>query len=376
MWSVKYLKRMDYRLLPVLFCLMGISLLVLTSYGLSQSEGGVSFLHPIVKSQIKWFIMGWGVFIFCAGFDYHKIRELTWILYAFMLFSLIGLFFAKSVQSVNRWYKIPLLGIGVQPSEIAKLVVVFSLSWLLERRRHQSEHLSTALLGGIVAGIPFLLILKQPDLGTALVLFPITLVIFYFGGLNRWVIRCLALAGLIGMLIVSLFLTETLSHEEMKPFMLKFMKSYQYERLNPDSYHQRASSMAMSLGGVSGKGWQEGDYTGRGYLPAAYTDSVFPAFGEEFGLIGMLFLMGLYYLLLYLCFQVTMVAKDHFGRLLAAGIAVYFAMHILVNIGMMCGFLPITGVPLVLVTYGGSCTLSTMAALGILQSIYSRRFMF
>ena len=100
------------------------------------------------------------------------------------------------------------------------------------------------------------------------------------------------------------------------------------------------------------------------------------AFGEEFGLVGLVLLLALYYALIYFSFQVTAVAKDPFGRLLAAGVAVYLAMHVLVNIGMMCGFLPITGVPLILVTYGGSSVLTTMMALGILQSIYCRRFMF
>jgi len=103
---------------------------------------------------------------------------------------------------------------------------------------------------------------------------------------------------------------------------------------------------------------------------------VFASFGEEFGLIGIFFLLLFFFGLIYFSFQVTAVAKDCFGRLLSAGITVYLAMHIIVNIGMMCGFLPITGVPLILITYGGSSVLSTMMALGVLQSIYSRRFMF
>jgi len=127
---------------------------------------------------------------------------------------------------------------------------------------------------------------------------------------------------------------------------------------------------------MTGTGWRKSEYTSGGWLPASYTDSVFPAFGEEFGFLGLLFLLALFYSLIYFSFQVAAVAKDPFGRLLSAGIAVYLAMHILMNIGMMSGFLPITGVPLVLVTYGGSSILSTMTALGILQSIYSRRFMF
>ena len=108
----------------------------------------------------------------------------------------------------------------------------------------------------------------------------------------------------------------------------------------------------------------------------AHTDSVFAAFGEEFGFVGLIFLLFLFYALIYFSFQVAAVAKDPFGRLLAAGLAAYLAMHVLVNCCMMCALLPITGVPLILVTYGGSSLLTTMAALGLLQSIYSRRFMF
>ncbi len=111
-------------------------------------------------------------------------------------------------------------------------------------------------------------------------------------------------------------------------------------------------------------------------MPEAYTDSVFPAFGEEFGLIGLVLIIALFYALIYLNFQITAIAPDPFGRLLSAGATIYIAMHILVNMGMMCGLLPITGVPLILVSFGGSSILSTMTALGILQSIYSRRFMF
>ena len=127
---------------------------------------------------------------------------------------------------------------------------------------------------------------------------------------------------------------------------------------------------------MGGTGWKKSEFAGGGWLPTPYTDSAFASFGEEFGFIGLLFLMVLFYALIYFSFQVTAVVKDDFGRLLSAGISVYLAMHILVNIGMMCGFLPITGVPLILITYGGSSVISTMMALGILQSIYIRRFMF
>ena len=231
-------------------------------------------------------------------------------------------------------------------------------------------------LAGLIVGIPFLLILKQPDLGTALVLFPITLVMFYFGDVNPIVVRTMSWFGGLLLIFVALIFLGVVSHEDIRPYATKVLKSYQFDRLDPNTHHVKSAATAIAVGGVTGTGWKKSEFTAGGWLPAPYTDSVFPAFGEEFGFIGLLFLLALFYALIYFSFQVTAVAKDHFGRLLSAGIAVYLAMHILMNIGMMSGFLPITGVPLVLVTYGGSSTLSTMTALGILQSIYSRRFMF
>ena len=154
------------------------------------------------------------------------------------------------------------------------------------------------------------------------------------------------------------------------------MKEYQYERLNPNTYHQRAAAIAIAIGGITGKGWRQSDFAARKWLPASHTDSVFAAYGEEFGLLGVIFLLLLFYVLIYVNAQVAVVARDPFGRLLAVGLSVYLGVHVLANIAMMCSLLPISGVPLILISYGGSSLLTTMAALGLLQSIYSRRFMF
>ncbi len=289
---------------------------------------------------------------------------------------LTGAFFVPAIQNVHRWYRIPIIGMSVQPSEYAKLVVVISLSWFLERNRQTASSWNTSLLGSMIVGVPFLLILKQPDLGTALVLCPVTLVMFYLGNMHPGFLRIMTFLGLLFLFFVLLIFTGVFSHDQMRPYATKVMKEYQYERLNPNNHHQWAALTAIGVGGVSGSGWRASEFTGRGWLPYGYTDSVFPAFGEEFGLMGLLLILILFYSLVYFGFQVTAVAKDHFGRMLSAGVTVYIAMHILVNIGMMCGLLPVTGVPLILVSYGGSSVFVTMAALGILQSIYSRRFMF
>jgi rod shape determining protein RodA len=367
----RLLRQIDFRVISVILCLMTVSLIVISSY-----TGEVGFLTPVAKKQIQWFVIGSVVYAACALLDYNKLREWTWILYALMLLSLIGLFFTGAIARVHRWYRIPILGMSFQPSEFAKLVVVIALAWFLERRRGQEHRLSTAALSGLIVGVPFLLILKQPDLGSALVLWPITLVMFYFGGLHPLVLRTMTLISVLFFSIVLGFMTGLIDHDAMRPYATTVLKEYQYDRLDPNTHHQRASQMAIAVGGFSGRGWRQGEYTHGGWLPMAETDSVFPAFGEEFGFLGLSVLMLLFYALIAFSFQVASVAKDHFGRFLAAGVAVYLAMHILVNIGMMVGLLPITGVPLVLVTYGGSSVLFTMAALGILQSVYSRRFMF
>lgn len=378
MWSSRYLTRIDFRVIPVILGLMLISLLVVSSYSIdpSSDHADEGFFTPLVRTQIQWFVIGLVIYALCAGFDYNKLREWTWILYILMILSLIGLFFTDSIQRVHRWYRIPFLNASFQPSESAKFIVVITLSWYLERSRSVASSWSTALYASIIVGIPFILILKQPDLGTALVLFPIALVMFYFGDLRSSIIKWMSVAAGIALVLVAVIFLGILPHETLRPYATKVLKEYQFDRLNPATHHQKASTTAIALGGITGTGWRKSEFSGRGWLPAPYTDSVFPAFGEEFGFLGLLLLMLLYYALIYFSFQVTAFAKDPFGRLLSAGVTVYLAMHILVNIGMMCGFLPITGVPLILVTYGGSSILSTMMALGILQSIYSRRFMF
>lgn len=377
-WNYQLLTRIDFRVIPVILGLMFVSLLVISSYSIENAAELTDepFFTSIVKVQLRWFVLGWGVFFLCAGFDYNKLREWTWILYAFMLVSLIGLFFTDSIQRVHRWYRIPFINMSIQPSEHAKLIVVITLSWFLEKRRSKARSWSTAFFGLLIVGIPFLLILKQPDLGTALVLFPITLVMFYFGDLHPLIVKTLTWCGGLALVLVALFFLGVIPHEEFRPYATKFIKDYQYDRLNPDTHHQKAAITAVALGGLTGTGWRKSEYTGGGWLPTPYTDSVFPSFGEEFGFFGLVLILALFYALIYFSFQVSALAKDPFGRLLSAGITVYLAMHILVNIGMMIGFLPITGVPLVLISYGGSSVLSTMAALGVLQSIYSRRFMF
>lgn len=376
MWEPAFLKRIDFKTIPIIVSLMAISLLVIYSTTCVSIGNDSITLSPFFKNQIRAFALGTLVYLFLICFDYRKLRDWTWIFYLGIVILLIGLYFTTPIHNVRRWFRLPFIPFDLQPSEYAKVVVVITLSWFLEKKEQEAGKWKTFFQASLIVFIPFILILKQPDLGTALILCPITLVIFYFGGIKKKIIAALSLLAFALFSFVLLIFLGILSHEEMRPTFTMFMKEYQYERLNPNTYHQRAGQTAIALGQIFGSGFCKSEFTGHSWLPYAYTDSVFPAFTEEFGIIGAYFLLFLYFGLIYFSFQVTAVARDHFGRLLSAGIAIYLAMHVLINIGMMCGFLPITGVPLVLVTSGGSSVLSTMIALGLLQSIYSRRFTF
>jgi rod shape determining protein RodA len=375
MWDANYLKRLDFRTVPIVLALMVVSLLVISANTMPINSVDWS-VSPFVKNQIRAFAIGTVAYLFIAATDYRKLREFTWFFYLGMIVLLLGLFFVAPIHNVRRWYRFPLIPFDVQPSEYAKLVVVLALSWYLEKRSNKSQSLSTVIGAGLIVLIPFLLILKQPDLGTALVLCPITLVMFYFGNVNRKVIWFMTFLGLSALLFVLLIFLGILSHEEMRGVFTTVMKEYQYERLNPGSYHGLAGQTAIALGRFFGSGYGKSEFTSHQWLPYAFTDSVFPAFTEEFGMIGAFLLLLLFFGLIYFSFQVTAVARDEFGRLLSAGVTVYLAIHVIINVGMMCGFLPITGVPLILISYGGSSVLSTMIALGILQSVYTRRFTF
>lgn len=374
MWDYRYLSRIDYRTVPIILGLMWIGLLVISAM---TGDGEIdTLLTSSAKTQIQWFMIGWAVYFFFVGLDYRKLRSWSWVLYVIIFLLLVGLFFTAPIQNVHRWYRIPFLGREFQPSEYAKLIVVIALSTFLETKGRYTGSWGTAFQALAIVLVPFFLILKQPDLGTSLVLYPIALVMFYLGGIKKQVVTWMSVLGVVAFLFVGLIFTGVLSHEGLRPYATKFLKEYQYERLNPHTYHQKAAQTAIGIGGVTGSGWHKSEFSGRQWLPAAHTDSVFAAYAEEFGLIGVFFIILCFFGLIYFSFQVTAGAKDTFGRLLSAGITVYLAMHVIVNIGMMCGFLPITGVPLILVTYGGSSVVSTMMALGILQSIYSRRYMF
>ena len=191
MFDTNALYRLDHRMTLIIMSLMVVSLVVISATSYEAAEG---FFTPLVKSQLRWFIISWGVYFFFTCLDYRRFRELTWILYVIMIISLLGLFFVAPIHNVRRWYRASFLPLDIQPSEAAKLIVILALSWYLEKKRSDVHLLRTAAGAGLIVLIPFALIFKQPDLGTALILYPLTLVMFYFGGVHKTVVKWMSLA--------------------------------------------------------------------------------------------------------------------------------------------------------------------------------------
>ncbi len=377
MLNYKVLRHLDFRTFPILLGLMMISLIVISATSFETSSAmHIGFFTPRVKSQIEWFGLGIIAYLFFAILDYHKLRDWAPFFYFITILLLIGLFFTDSIQNVHRWYRIPLINSEMQPCECAKLSLILTLSYYLERKGRNARTIKTFFKSFLLVLIPFILIFKQPDLGSAFILYPISLGMFYFGGANRKMTLFFFLFGTFIIAMITLIFLGVIPYEKIRSFAILFLKGYQYERLNPATYHQCAAQTAIGLGSYFGSGFRKSIFTGRGFLPAGATDSVFPAFSEEFGFFGAFVILLLFFGLIYCSFQVTAVARDRFGRILSAGVTTYIVTHVTINISMMCGFLPITGVPLILLSYGGSSVLWTMSALGILQSVYTRRYMF
>lgn len=371
MKRIKFLLQIDKYLLPILFCMMGISLLVI--FSTTKGVDG-SLASSLVCQQLSWFALGGGFFVLGVLVDYRFWYRISSFIYIVMIVLLFGLFVMPSVQNVHRWYRFGPL--ALQPSEGAKIIVVLVLSVALDRWRKGLDSWKRTLQLGAMVFVPCLLILRQPDLGTTVVIALVSLLQFYFAGVRPILLRFFGYAALFSVTLLSLVFLKIVPFTFFKPIATMFIKEYQYERFNPEGYHREAAQTAISLGGVWGVGWGNGEFTSYSWLPAAHTDSVFPAFIEEFGLLGGGFVMLLCFGLVFLSIRTSYVVQDFFGQMLALGVGSYFAVHILLNLGMMSGFLPITGVPLLLISYGGSSVMVAMFALGLLQSIYSRRFMF
>ena len=342
----------------ILFSL-GLAILYSASFQKVQ-ETGVHF--PL--RQAGWFLLSCIAFIFTALYPYRKLVHLAYPLYLVNILLLILTLLLGLVRfGAQRW--LALGGFIFQPSELSKLVVTLTLAQYMGHQRERISSFRGTIIPITLTAIPVLLIALQPDLGTALTLVPILFSLFLAAEVRfRWILFWLSL----GLLCT--------------PLLWFLMKEYQRDRLivfiNPNvdplgaGYTIIQSKIAIGSGGFFGKGWLAGTQNQLNFLPERHTDFIFSVIGEEWGFAGAMILLLLYFWLIRKLVEIIQQTHDPYGRLLGVGITTMIAVHVVVNIGMTAGILPVVGLPLPFVSYGGSNLLTIMVGLGIMVNIQRR----
>ncbi len=350
---------------------MIFSTLALVGIGILMIGSATHINTP--SEERYWFVQRQGMFavinfvliLVMLRFDYRILWPLGNLLYGINLLMLIAVMFVgQSALGAQRW--IQLGPITIQPSEFAKLIMIISLAHLLDSREEKMKSVWDLLPVGAFVIVPFLLVLKQPDLGTSLVFLAILLGMVFVAGIDgKLLLKILGLGA------------------ACMPAFWFFLKDYQKSRLtvfldpNVDplgaGYHIIQSKIAIGSGQLFGKGLFAGSQSQLNFLPENHTDFIFAVIGEELGFVGSIVILALYFLLLYRGVKTAQNARDKFGTLLAAGITSMMAFHVMVNIGMTIGIMPVTGIPLPFMSYGVSALTTNLISVGILLNIQSRQ---
>lgn len=342
-----------------------ISIGILFIYGTGQQAGG--FYAVLWQRHLSYLIPGIGLWLFFTFMDYRHLHLMELVLYPVSLILLIYvLFFGVKYYGANRW--IDVFGISVQPSEIAKFSCILLFAKLLSMKQFPVNSWKTLLLLAAAAGIPAFLIFRQPNLSMSLTLCFCCFSIVFAAGLKWKYI-------LIGLLAVSVMLP--VGYSMLRPYHKERIKVFLDPRHDPlnKGWNQLQSELAVGSGGLTGKGFMQGTQNQFGYLPqtVANSDFIFSIIAEETGFLGSVFFIAMYALLLISIFRTALNAPDAFGQYLCIGTGTVFAVHTIVNIGMSIRLMPVTGLPLPLVSYGGTFLLASLSYLGIVQSVYSAR---
>ncbi len=369
MLNRRLLKNLDWLLIAAALGIVGFGLLAIASATRSWSPDPYYF----VKRQVIWLAFGLVAMVVVLLFDYNTFASLSRLLYAGNL-GLLAVVMVVGKVALGAQRRISLGFFELQPSELAKVVIILTLAALLRRREGQLSSWQDLTWPLVHVGIPMLLILKQPDLGTSLVFIAILLGQLYMAGAPVKKLG-IVFGGAFGAVVAWIILH------------LKFgvpipLAEYQLNRLlvflNPQAdplgagYHVIQSTIAVGSGGLLGKGLFAGTQNRLNFLPEQHTDFIFSVIAEEMGFVGVVALMALFFVLIWRGVRIMAQAKDLYGVLVAAGITTMFAFHVLVNVGMTAGIMPVTGIPLPMVSYGGSSMLSSFTAIGLLLNVQMR----
>jgi len=360
---LRFFGRFDLMQIIPLALLLTVGMLFVHSTG--QQVGGHHV--ELFNRQCVYLAIGVALWFLFILIDYRWIGLFSTLFYpAVILVLVFVLFYGPLRNNTKRWIDIG--PVSIQPSEFGKMAVLFSTAWLASLKRVDVNRIQWIALIVALTVVPFLLIYKEPDLGTAIVLIPLTAAILFAANL-RWLYIVLIVV-LVGVSV---------------PVVYMNMKTYQKERLKTftDPNYDRfgrgwnaiQSEIAIGTGGMTGKGYRNGTHTTLGYLPPKVADSdfIFPVIAEETGFAGAFSIILLYGLLLFSILRTALLAPDLFGRYLCVGISAILLTHVFINIGMCIRLVPVTGLPLPFISYGGTFLVAMMCYLGIAQSVYAHR---
>ncbi|THB68437.1 MAG: rod shape-determining protein RodA [Gammaproteobacteria bacterium] len=319
----------------------------------------------IVTRQILSLLFAYFVMLVVAQFPISSLKRWTpWIFLTGTALLICVLLFGRISNGAQRWIDLKLF--RFQPSEIMKIAVPMMVSWFFSRIKLPPGFLSV-ITSIIIIIIPTILIAKQPDLGTSLLIASSGFFVIYFAGISWLYI----LAGALLSLPAGYIMWNFIMHDYQKRRVLTLIDPH----LDPHNagYHINQSEIAIGSGGIFGKGWLNGTQSQLDFLPERSTDFIFSAFSEEFGFVGIVLLLIFYYFIIVRGLYIATQAQDTYSRLLAGSIALTFFVYIFVNIGMVSGLLPVVGLPLPLISRGGTSIVTIMATFGILMSIHTHR---
>ena len=352
---------------------LGVAMNYAATWRSLSFEGGDPW--TVARRQAIFVGIGIVVMVVAAVVDYRVLRFYSTPAYLIILGALAALLrWAPEIRNARSWFTLPFFGFQVQPSEFAKLVVIVSLAAFVA---HHEGYLrfDTLFNAGLLLVVPMALIYLQPDLGTMLVFVAVAMGMLLVAGAQLRHIFVITLAGVLALVLV--FSIDALQGprllSETQRNRLTAFLDQEFEPLEA-SYNLRQSQIAIGAGGIWGQGWKQGTQTNLDLVPEQHNDFIFTALGEEFGLVGGALLLVLYAYMTVRIWQIARVASDPFGRLLAVGILSMLLFQVFQNIGMTIGIMPITGIPLPLMSHGGSGTITAFAAVGIVISVGARRY--
>ncbi len=365
---LKLWRRLDFvfLLLAAILSMVGFFFV----YGTGQQLGGA--FAELWKRHLLFLFLGTSAFLGLVAVDYRKLAKWSWVLYILAILTLVYvLFFGVTVNFARRWIDLEFafLNLRLQPAELAKPLAALFFAWLASRRSMRFDRFLPTAVYGLAILPPAVLIALQPDLGTAMVFVGIGVCIAFVAGISWRLIGCIALVVVMTMPLAYLFVLEDYQRERLQTLVAPS------KDISAAGWNAHQAMLAVGSGGTFGKGYMRGTQHVLGYLPRTVTptDFIFSVIGEETGFIGAGAIVCAFLALLICCLRAAARAPDDFGALICTGVAAMLFIHAYINIGMSIYMAPIVGLPLPLVSYGGSFILNIFISLGLVQSVYVRR---